>query len=261
METIISKDGTRIACDRTGEGPAVVLVGPAMTDRQRMTSVATLLAARYMVFNYDRRGRGDSGNTLPYSVEREIEDIEAVIGKAGGSAFVFGHSSGACLAMEAAARLGDKVRKLAMYEAPYNDAPEARRAWGQYIKELATLLAADRRGDAITLFMRYVGMPEEQIAGMRHSPMWPNMEAIAPTLLYDHPGIMGDDASIPVERARRVRAPTLVMNGGAGAPFMYDTALTLSRTIPNAQLRTLEGQTHGASPEVLVPVLAEFFGR
>ena len=238
----------------------MVLVEGAINDRQGMVPTAKLLAARYTVFNYDRRGRGDSGNTLPYSVQREIEDIEAVIDKAGGSAFVYGHSSGASLAMEAAASLGGKVRKLAMYEAPYNDAPPARQAWGRYLKELTTLLAADRRGDAVALFMRYVGLPEEQVDAMRHSPAWPRREAIAPTLMYDHPGIMGDDASIPVERARRVQAPTLLMNGGAGAPFMYQTALTLSRTIPRAQLRTLEGQTHAVSPDVLVPVLAEFFG-
>jgi pimeloyl-ACP methyl ester carboxylesterase len=260
METIISKDGTRIACERTGSGPAVVLVGAAMTDRQAMVPVAKLLAARCTVFNFDRRGRGDSGDTLPYAVEREIEDIEAVIDAAGGSAFAFGGSSGGSLAMEAAVRLGAKVRKLAIYEAPYHEQPGMRAAWGEYLRDLTALLAADRRGDAVARFMKYMGMPEEQIQGMRRAPMWPKLEAIAPTLAYDHIGIMGKYASIPGERARLLRVPVLVMNGGAGAPFMHETAIALGKAIPGAQVRTLEGQTHAVSPEVLAPVLAEFFG-
>src|SRR5439155_12744513 len=155
-------------------------------------------------------------------------------------------------------KLGDKVKKLAMYEAPYNDDPEAQKALREYVKNLTAALASDRRGDAVALFMAQVGIPAAQIDGMRHAPFWSGMEAVAPTLAYDQ-AIMGKDGSIPIERAARVHVPTLVMNGGNGAPFMLETAKTLSKTIPGAKLRTLEGQSHDVHPEALAPVLVEFF--
>ena len=261
MTTLQSKDGTTIAFDKRGDGPAVVLVDGAMGTRSSGSKpeLAKLLAQRFTVYSYDRRGRGASGDTKPYAVEREIEDIEALIDEAGGSAFVYGHSSGGCLALDATVKLADKVKKLAMYEAPYNDDPEAQKAWGQYIKNLTEALASDRRGDAVALFMAYVGMPAAQIEGMRHAPFWGGMEAIAPTLAYDHTAIMGEDGSIPTELAARVHVPTLVMSGDNGAPFMLETAKTLSKVIPGAKLRTLDGQTHDVHPEALAPVLVEFF--
>ena len=146
-----------------------------------------------------------------------------------------------------------------MYEAHYNDEREAQRAWRAYIQQLTELLAADRRGDAVALFMQYVGMPAEQIEAMRHAPAWPQLEAIAPTLAYDHTAIMGKDASVPIERATHVLVPTLVMNGGASYPFMYETARALSKAMPHAQLRTLEGQDHGPADDVLAAALQEFF--
>jgi pimeloyl-ACP methyl ester carboxylesterase len=172
---------------------------------------------------------------------------------------LYGHSLGAALILEAAIRLGDKVKKLALYEAPYNDDPQAQSAWNEYIKELTQLLTHDRRGDAIALFMKYVGTPAGQIEGMRHALMWPMLEAIAPTLAYDHTAILGNNASVPAGRAAFVSARTLVMNGGASFPFMYDTARALSQAIPQAQLYTLEGQGHDVSTVALAPVLAEFF--
>jgi pimeloyl-ACP methyl ester carboxylesterase len=161
--------------------------------------------------------------------------------------------------MEAAIKLGDKVKKLALYEAPYDDDPEAQRTWGAYIQHLTEALAAGRRGDAVALFMQYVGTPAEQIQAMRRTPAWPALEAIAPTLAYDHTYIIGKDRSVPVERAAQVRVPTLVMNGSASFPFMYETARRLSNAIPHAEHLTLEGQTHGPAIDVLVPVLTEFF--
>lgn len=197
---------------------------------------------------------------MPYAVEREVEDIEALITEAGGAAFLFGHSSGGALVLEAALQLGgEKVKKLAIYEVPYNDDREAQLAWRAYIQQLTELLAANRRGDAVALFMQYVGTPAGQIEGMRQAPFWSHLEAIAPTLAYDHTAILGKDNSIPVERAAQVRVPTLVMNGSASFPFMYETARTLSNVIPHAQLRTLEGQSHGPADDVLAPVLEEFF--
>ena len=261
MTTLKSKDGTTIAFDKQGDGPALILVNGAMSTRSDGSNpeLARLLAQHFTVYAYDRRGRGDSGDTKPYAVDREIEDIDALIDKAGGYAFLYGHSSGGCLALEATVKLVDKVKKLAMYEVPYNDDPEAQKAWGTYIKNLTEALASNRRGDAVALFMAYVGMPAAQIEGMRHAPFWSGMEALAPTLAYDHTAIMGNDGSIPRERAARVQVPTLVMTGGSGAPFMLETAKTLSTTIPRARLRTLEGQAHDVHPEALAPVLAEFF--
>jgi pimeloyl-ACP methyl ester carboxylesterase len=259
MRTVISTDGTSIAFDQSGQGPALILVAGALTTRADWSPLAAALAPHFSVFAYDRRGRGESGDSAPYAVEREVEDLDALITEAGGSAFVFGHSSGAALALEAAVQLGDKVKKLAMYEAPYNDDREAQRAWRAYIQQLTELLAADRRGDAVALFMKYVGMPAEGIEAMRHAPTWPMFEAIAPTLAYDHTAILGKDASVPIERATHVLVPTLVMNGGASFPFMYETARALSKAMPHAQLRTLEGQDHGPADDVLAPALKEFF--
>src|SRR5713226_10328645 len=163
MKKVFSKDGTPIAFDRTGHGPPVILVDGALCYRASGPSgpLAALLAEKFTAFTYDRRGRGDSGNTQPYAVEREIEDIDALINQAGGSAFLFGISSGAALAMEAAIKLGDKVKKLAMYEAPYNDDEAARQAWRDYRKQLAEVLAQGRRGDALALFMMLTGMPAD----------------------------------------------------------------------------------------------------
>lgn len=261
MHLIRSNDGTAIACDRQGAGPAVIVVDGAMSTRSDGTKpqLARMLAVHFTVVTYDRRGRGDSSDTMPYAVDREIEDIDAVIDQAGGSAFLYGHSSGGCLALDATVKLGDKVKKLAVYEVPYNDDPEAQEHYREYIKNLTETLASGRRGEAVALFMAYTGTPAEQIETMRHASFWVGMEAIAPTLAYDHTAIMGKDGSIPVQRAARVQVPTLVMTGDSGPPFMQETARTLSKVIPDAKLSVLEGQTHVVQPETLAPLLVEFF--
>jgi pimeloyl-ACP methyl ester carboxylesterase len=262
MRPVISKDGTPIAFDQSGQGPALILVAGALCARLSWSGpeLAKILAPYFTVYNYDRRGRGDSGDTRPYAVVREVEDLEVLIHEAGGSAYLYGHSSGGALVLEAALQLGgEQVKKLAIYEVPYNDDHEAKLAWRAYIQHLTELLAANRRGDAVALFMQYGGMPAEQIEGMRHSPAWPSLEAIAPTLAYDHAAILGEDQSVPIERAAQVHVPTLVMNGGASYPFMSETARTLSQAIPHAQLRTLEGQGHAPTDDVLAPALKEFF--
>jgi pimeloyl-ACP methyl ester carboxylesterase len=195
---------------------------------------------------------------LSNALEREIQDIEALIDEAGGVASLYGISSGAGLAMEAAIRLGKKVEKLTMYEPPYNDDDSARQSWKEYTKELKELLAEDRKGDAVALFMMLVGAPPDQVDGMRQHPLWPLWEAVAPTLAYDHIVDLGQDASVPVERAARVDVPTLIMNGSESFPFMYATAAALASAIPNAEHRVLEGQTHEVSADALAPVLIEF---
>jgi pimeloyl-ACP methyl ester carboxylesterase len=262
MRNVTSHDGTIITFDQLGEGSALILVDGALHYRaldQGKAQLADLLAQHFSVFHYDRRGRGGSTDTPPYAVAREIEDIDALINEAGGEAFVFGHSSGAALTMEAAIALPRKIKKLAMYEAPYNDDAAARQAWKEYTKQLGALLAANRRGDAVALFMLLVGATADQTDAMRQAPVWPLFEAVAPTLAYDHIAILGEAAAVPIARAARVAVPTLVMDGGASYPFMHTTATTLANAIPHAQHRTLEGQTHEVAAEALAPALVEFF--
>jgi len=172
METVTSIDGTRIAFDRMGDGPPVIAVCGAMCDRTLMRPTAEELAKHFTVFNYDRRGRGGSGDTVPYSLEREIEDIGALIEEVGGSASVYGHSSGAGLALHAAAA-GLPISRLVLHDPPYASADEdSRRIAREYGKELSTLLSEDRRGDAVALFFTTVGMPREMVDGMRGTPRW-----------------------------------------------------------------------------------------
>jgi pimeloyl-ACP methyl ester carboxylesterase len=260
VEKVTSKDGTQIAYDRQGTGPALILVDGALCYRSfgPMPGLAQLLAPDFTVYYYDRRGRGESGDTKPYAVEREVEDIEALIDAAGGSAYICGLSSGAALALEATIKLNGKIKKLAMYEAPYAANAEAQPGWNEYDSKLGKLVAEDRRGDAVVLFMTVVGTPPEMIEGMRQAPVWPQFEAVAPTLAYDA-AVLGKGHVAPVERAATVTTPALVMNGGASMPFMYDVAKSLSEAMPNAQLRTLEGQRHDINVEVFAPVLVEFF--
>ena len=259
MNTATSKDGTTIAFDRLGDGPPVILVSGGSVDRSSNTSLAELLASHFTVFNYDRRGRGPSGDTPPYAVEREVEDIDAVVDAAGGSAFLYGSSSGAALALEAARRLPTRITKLALWEPPF--IPEGYpRPPADAAQTFTDLVAAGRRGDAAEFFMtKVVGMPPEFAAQARSAPWWPAQEALAHTLAYDAT-IMGD-YSLPTERAAQVTIPTLVLDGGASFPFMHITAQALTNILPNGQQHTIEGQSHDIAAEALAPVLAEFFKR
>ncbi|MGO8961142.1 MAG: alpha/beta fold hydrolase [Streptosporangiaceae bacterium] len=180
MKSVTSTDGTVIAYEQQGSGPALIVVDGALSTRSGKAALRSLLAAQLTVLGYDRRGRGDSGDTLPYAVDREIEDIQALIEVAGGTAALYGHSSGAALALDAALQLGGSVSKVAMYEAPYNDDPAARQPWRRYLKQLTGALAAGRHGDAVAQFMDYVGTPAEQIDGMRQEDSWPAMAALGP---------------------------------------------------------------------------------
>ncbi len=261
MQKVTSKDGTPIAFDRSGEGPAVILVGGAFQHRAidpQMAQLASLLAPHFTVFHYDRRGRGDSGDTAPYRVEREIEDLDALIIEAGGSAFAFGMSSGGVLGLEAAAR-GLAIKKLALYEPPFNLDDNARSASAHYTQQLTALLAEGRRGDAVALAMTTWGAPAEAVAGMRQAPIWSLFESVAPTLAYDN-AVMGD-GSVPAERMASVTVPTLVIDGGASPAFLHNAAQASADALPNAKRRTLAGQTHDVAPEVLAPVLVEFFSN
>ncbi|WP_026402677.1 alpha/beta fold hydrolase [Actinomadura rifamycini] len=251
---VTSADGTRIAYDRLGDGPPLVLVGGMFCDRRTTGDLAEALAAHFTVVNYDRRGRGESGDTAPYAPEREVEDIAALIAAAGGSAFVHGVSSGAALALLAAAA-GLPIGRLTLHEPPYGGDDEESRTRARALAEgVRTAIADDRRADAIKLFMAATGMPEEMAAGISADP---GMQAIAPTMPYDY-AVMGEDGVIPRDTVCSVTVPALVLAGTASAPFFRDTAVRLADAMPDARVQILEGVGHDAPAAVLADPVTTF---
>ncbi|MFJ6986396.1 MULTISPECIES: alpha/beta fold hydrolase [unclassified Streptomyces] len=252
----LSRDGTALAYAHAGQGPAVILVSGAMSTGGTVAPLAGLLAERCTVFWYDRRGRGESADTAPYGVAREVEDLAALIDAAGGEAALYGVSSGGALALEAAAS-GLPVTRVALYETPYADfsdgGAEERAA---YTADLAAALARGARGDAVELFLRLTGMAEEMIAGARQAPMWAAMEAVAPTLAYDD-AVMGDGL-VPRGRLASVAVPVLALAGGASPGWLREAVRAVAEAVPDGTYRTLEDQTHMVDPNVLAPVLAGF---
>ncbi|MCF2528666.1 alpha/beta fold hydrolase [Yinghuangia soli] len=261
MSTVTSADGTKIAYSTTGDGPAVVFVDGAMCHRAfgPGAGVAEQLAGTYTVYTYDRRGRGDSGDTAPYAVEREIEDLRAVIEAAGGSARVIGVSSGAALAARAAAA-GLPITKLAMFEPPYSAVEGQDVRSRQYAVDLKAALDAGAPGDAVVVFMTFVGVPAEMVEGMRAAPMWPAFEAVGPSLAYDT-AVLGsaEGGVVPVEVLGAVAVPTLVMDGDASPEVLRAPARAAAAAIPGAVHESLPDQTHEVDPKVIAPVLAKFF--
>jgi pimeloyl-ACP methyl ester carboxylesterase len=249
-----SKDGTTLAVTRVGEGPAVVCVGGALNDRNSTAPVAAGLAGRFTVYSYDRRGRGDSGDTQPYAAAREFEDLAAVIEEAGGAAMVYGMSSGAVLALRAAAA-GVPITRLALYEPPLSEAvadgppgPE------DYSAQLTEAVEAGRPGDALELFMvGLVGMPEQAVAGMRNTPMWPALEKLTPSLRYDD--IVLGDRTVPAT----VPIPVTVLAGTASPAWMRAASRAVADAMPAGEFRELPDQTHNVDPYVLAAALAEVF--
>jgi hypothetical protein len=215
-----------------------------------------VLAPHFSVFTYDRRGRGASGDTAPYAVEREIEDLAAVIAQAGGSASVHGMSSGAELVLRAAAA-GLPITQLSVYEPPFETSPTARQEPAAHVGRLRDLVAQGRRGDALALFLTEVGAPPEAIEGMRQTPMWAELEAVAHTLAYDHE-IMGTGL-VPVDRLGALHTRVMVVDGGASPAWLRKAARAVAHALPRGRHRTLTGQTHEVAPQVLAQVLTEFF--
>jgi pimeloyl-ACP methyl ester carboxylesterase len=259
MAKVISKDGTAIAFDRVGKGPPIILVDGAFCTRTfgPMPKLAPLLTEHFTVFIYDRRGRGESGGTAPYAVQREIEDLEALIKEAGGSAFVFGMSSGATLGLEAAAQKVN-IRKMALYEPPVMVDGGGHRPPADYQAQLRRFIAEDHRGDAVKFMMtKVMGMPAIVVAVMRLLPVWSKLKAVANTLPYDA-AITGDSAST-MQRAHSVNIPTLVLGGEKSPSFLRSAVDAVAKALPDAERQILKGQTHNVSPKVLAPVLIEFF--
>ena len=256
---VTSVDGTRIAFDRLGEGPPVVVVSGIFCDRQTTQGLAEQLAQQFSVINYDRRGRGESGDEAPYAVEREVEDLGALIAEAGGVASVYGHSSGAGLALNAAAR-GLRITRLVLHEPPYGpDDDESAQSARELAESVRAALAEDRRAEAIELFFTASGVPPEMVEGMSGDP---KLLAVAPTMTYDFE-VMGDSSrggTIPEDLVRAIGIPTLVVAGGASPDFFRDTAARIAELLPNGEHVVLEGQGHGAPAEVVAPVVAAFLG-
>lgn len=244
-----------IAFDRLGDGPPIIIVVGAFNTRSTGAALATALAAKHTVINYDRRGRGESGDSQPYAVEREIEDLDGLIREVGGSAGVFGFSSGAALALAAASH-GLAISKLALFDLPLrvSGLPEP----VDHAAALDELVRAGRRGDAVEYFQRrMVGLPEPIVAQLRTSPFRHALEAMAHTLVYDAK-IVGD-GQLHLDRVRGLAVPTLAIAAGGGHPFMRETAETLARTVRDGRALILEGATHDLVPEILAPPLFRFY--
>jgi pimeloyl-ACP methyl ester carboxylesterase len=259
MEKVTSKDGTTIAYDQSGSGLPLILVDGALCSRDfgPMPKLAQLLAANFTVIHYDRRGRNDSRDTQPYAVEREVEDIEALINAAGGSAFVFGISSGAGLALAAAAS-GLNIPKLALYEPPFMVDDEGHHPPADSLVQLQTMIAQDRRADAVKFFMKdMIGLPAIAIFIMKLLPVWKKLKGTAHTLPYDV-AVMGD-YSLPEKKAASVLIPTLISGGDKSQVTLQHAVKRLSEVMPNNQFEILKGQTHNVSEKALAPVLTDFF--
>ncbi|MFI0813414.1 alpha/beta fold hydrolase [Streptomyces echinatus] len=261
MTSIVSADGTTIACTVTGSGPAVVFVDGALCHRAFGPSqaVAEQLAAHHTVYTYDRRGRGGSSDTAPYAVEREVEDLAAVIAAAGGRAAVVGISSGAALVLRAAA--GDiGISHAAAYEPPFSTEDGQRARFTAYAAGLAADLAEGRCGDAVGRFMTFVGAPEPMVEQLRSSPAWPAFEAVAPTLAYDA-AVLGAraGASVPVDALAGITVPVLVLDGGASPELVRAPARAVAAAVRSAEYRSLPDQTHEVAADVLAPALLKFF--
>jgi pimeloyl-ACP methyl ester carboxylesterase len=264
MNKVMSADGTAIVYDRAGQGPAVILVDGALCSRAQgpMPELAKQLASRFTVYNYDRRGRGDSGDAEVYAIEREVEDLAALIEEAGGTAYVYGSSSGAALALEAAAA-GLPISKVAAFEAPFvvdDSRKPIPRTWAADMAELA---AADRRGDAIRYFMtKGIGLPGLVVTMMKLMPAWKQMKAVAHTLPYDATVLRENCFGQPLDASQweSVKAPALVVGGGKSPQWMRTSVKAVAAAVPGAEHREIPGQNHMIKATAIAPVLTEFFG-
>ena len=259
MKTVASADGTPLAVEISGSGPPLIMLAGAFCTRAATAPLAQALHDRFTVFNVDRRGRGDSGDTQPYAVQREVEDIAAVVEAAGGAAAVFGHSSGANLALEAAAS-GVPLTKLVLYEPPFVVDGSRPLLAADMPQRLTALVDGGRRGDAVELYqIEGIGMPADVVAGMRNAPFRPALEALAHTLAYDA-RVVGD-LSLPAGALAAVAAPVLVISGENSPAMLRSAAAAVAAAVASGRSVVLAGQMHDVVPEVTAPVVAEFLAR
>jgi pimeloyl-ACP methyl ester carboxylesterase len=265
MSSVTSKDGTKIAFDKVGSGPAVIFVNGAISYRRAfdptLEQLAELLGQQFTVYNYDRRGRGESGDTPPFAKEREIEDLQALVEDAGGEAMLFGVSSGAAVALTTAATT-PAITKLFLYEIPFIIDDGRPPVAPDYVEHLNRLVADDKRDEAVAYFLtEAVGIPAEYAAGAKQDPTWPRMVAVAHTIAYDGSFVAEfmQGKPLPTDRWANVTIPVLVADGGDSDAWMHNGANALARVLPNASRTTLPGQTHQVDPHVLAPVIIEFF--
>lgn len=264
MPHVTSKDGTRIGYHTAGEGPLLITVAGATQyrgiDPEGTPGLALVLSYNYTVLIYDRRGRGESGDTWPYEVAREIEDIEALIDANGGSAYVFGMSSGAVLALEATAALPDKIRGLVMYEPPI-DPSRTPQSYADDHAAMAALAAEDRGEDMLVRFMSSI-LPPDALEGFRNSPAWPRIAAVGLTIEHDY-RVLTDAraANAPPARWKDIRVPVLILDGDASYPFMKPGADWIASGVPTATRKTLPGQSHAYDPAVVGPEVIRFFAK
>jgi pimeloyl-ACP methyl ester carboxylesterase len=258
MATVTSKDGTQIAYEKLGSGSPLILVDGALCSRAfgPMPKLARILAEHFTVFMYDRRGRNESGDTKPYAPEREVEDLEALIREAGGSAYVYGISSGAGLSLRAAAT-GLNISKLALYEPPFEAPGEQDGAPKDMLQQLQTRIDEGRRADTVKYFMKIVGVPGFGIFMMSLLPMFKKLKAVAHTLPYDIQVM--DQFKMPEEKARSIKVPALLSAGTKTSEPIKRSVKWLSEHIAGSQLKMLDGQTHNVSEKAIAPVLIEFF--
>lgn len=261
-EFATSTDGTRIAYEHAGSGPPLVVVGGAFGTRENGRDLVAALSGRFTAACYDRRGRGDSGDTQPYAPAREVDDLRAVIDALGGSAFVHGHSSGAVLSLDAVSA-GLPITKLSVYEPPFTIDDSRPPYPDGFADVLRGLVEAGRRGDAVAEFFR-VGllMDAQEINAVRETPSWPSLESLAHTLPYDFE-IVGDRLSgrpLPPSMGDTITIPVLLLEGGMSPPALRNPVAALAALLPSARKLTVEGQGHGAPADVLAPILEDFFG-
>lgn len=265
MNHVVSRDGTRIAYDRIGNGPAVVLVAGGLDDGAENAPLAAELATRFTAVNYARRGRGDSGDTAPYAVEREVEDLAALIAAVDGPVYLYGASSGGALALEAAAAGLARIAKVAVYEVPYNMSDDWPARWREYVDALQAALVAGLPGAMLERFLRLTGASVDDVAAARSSPFWPGAVALEHTLPYDA-ACLGSGQPDPA-RLGTVRQPVLVLTGSGGdtaaaadwVTALDDAADAMVAALPRGVRGVLAGQGHVPDPVVLAARLTDYF--
>ncbi|QYF90389.1 alpha/beta fold hydrolase [Arthrobacter sp. PAMC25284] len=252
IQSVQSADGTTIAYEQAGTGPVLILVGGALNNRQSAANLVPLLEESFTVVSYDRRGRGDSTNTPPYDVDREVEDLRALAAEAEGPVYLYGHSSGGILALEAGSA-GVPVGKIAVYEPPYLTG--GGEDWQAFVDKVRTLADSGQGNKAVEVFIRHTGADFDP--GMTQAPWWPALVSLAPTLAYDL--TLTANGSVPADRFAGITAPVLALYGGASAGWAAASATAVASAVPDGRRDMIDGQDHAVAPDAVAPVLLKFF--